>query len=167
MNSEHIERCKKLVHEIESLSQTEIEEIFKMIHKYNNSYTKNNNGIFVNLSWIPLELLEQLEQYIKFCNRSLCELKKYESICDVLNSNINENTLVSTNKKNKKNIVCTSNEEIHTIDEDNIGEIENQSLSRISSSLRFSLLKKKFSKVAIQNNINCENDLKIEEFIIV
>jgi len=45
-------------------------EMFKMIHENNCEYSKNNNGIFVNLAWIPLKLLEQLEQCNMYCNNS-------------------------------------------------------------------------------------------------
>ena len=62
-SEEHIERCKKIISEIDLLSQTEIEEIFKMIHNYGCNYTRNNNGLFVNLTWIPEELLIKLEKY--------------------------------------------------------------------------------------------------------
>jgi hypothetical protein len=93
------ERCKQLISSVENVSQNEIEEIFKMIHSHGCDYTRNNNGLFINLTWIPDELLEELEQYVKFCNRSQTELKKYESICDVLNIKLREDS--SQSNKNK------------------------------------------------------------------
>ena len=67
VNLSYNERCKKLVSAVENISQNEMEEIFKMIHNYGCNYTRNNNGLFVNLTWIPEELLIKLEKYVNFC----------------------------------------------------------------------------------------------------
>jgi hypothetical protein len=74
-NKNKNERCKQLIASIENISQNEMEEIFKMIHNHGCDYTRNNNGLFINLTWIPDELLKELEQYVKFCNRSQTELR--------------------------------------------------------------------------------------------
>jgi hypothetical protein len=95
------DRCKKLVKAVESLSKTEIEELFKIIHKKTANYTRNNNGIFINLAWVSDDIIGELENYVQFCNSSHIELKKYESICDVLNNSI-KNTKNDTQKLNFK-----------------------------------------------------------------
>ena len=169
-SEEHIERCKKIISEIDLLSQTEIEEIFKMIHKFNNNiYTKNNNGAFINLTWIPVELLQEIEQYIKFCNQSRYELKKYESICDILNANINDINIQESKKicqtKKEQKIKKEMQKDVKEDENENITEEDVQNSSKISSSLKFALLKKKFSKVATFNT-NYENDLKKEDYVI-
>ena len=65
MNSNKIELCRKIQSNINNLCPNEIDEIFKILHKNNSNYTKNNNGIFVNLNWIDDEILEQLNNYIE------------------------------------------------------------------------------------------------------
>lgn len=156
---DHIERCKRIVSIVDSLSSTEQEELFRMIHKERYDYTRNNHGVFINLSWISDALLTRIEQYIEFCNRSQHELHKYESICDLLNAKMqhraeNEIEYDSDNKPNE------SGEKVITKPTNVVVPS-----SRISTSMRFYLLKKRFSKMnAI--NVNCENDLKIEPYVI-
>jgi hypothetical protein len=50
--------CKKIKENINSLNQTELEEIFKMIYKNNNNYSKNINGI--NILLPPFDILLKL-----------------------------------------------------------------------------------------------------------
>ena len=61
-------------------------KIFKLIHGDNLSYTKNDNGIFFNLTVLSDTILSQIENIIHF----------YENI-----KNQNEQTLI--NKLNDKN----------------------------------------------------------------
>ena len=82
----HLQRCKSLVMAVEKLSHTEIEELFKLIHRRRTMYTRNNNGVFLNLTWLDEDTLTCLESYVQFCTRSRTELLKFESICDVLSS---------------------------------------------------------------------------------
>lgn len=216
MNRNHAERCKQLVAAVENISQNEMEEIFKMIHNHGCAYTRNNNGLFINLAWIPEELLKELEQYVKFCNRSQTELKKYESICDVLNTKLREDSAYSKEQKiiDKDNILLQVNINRDTeriiindkisstlnnnslendinngIDIDEIDDIKplqnldpeseiltenldineeviEKSGTKISSSMKYSLLKKRYAKVNILNTNNIENDLKQEQYIL-
>ena len=62
--------------------------MFKMIHKRHKDYTRNNNGVFINLTWVNEDLLNDLENYVRFCTCSRTELRKFESLCDVLNSSM-------------------------------------------------------------------------------
>lgn len=153
---DHNDRCKKLASAVQSLSQTELEEIFKMIHKNNCQYSKNNNGIFVNLAWIPLKLLDQLEHYVLFCSKSGSELKKYESLCDVLNKK-----LQNTNVIKGKNI-SGSVKKSELIEYE---DIDTEYKNKVSSSMRFTLLKKKLSKSTIQSGL-FEDELKTDEYLI-
>ena len=193
---DHNERCKQLVTAIEKISQNELEEIFKMIHNHGCSYTRNNNGLFINLRWIPEELLLELEQYVKFCSRSQTELKKYESICHVLNTKLREDANNSHEDKNislhlnlnlkeelKPDVNDVIEDNVDDIDEDineleltntvnnskekeQIDEITEKAGSKISSSMKFALLKKRYAKMSIININNIENDLKQENYII-
>ena len=149
------ERSKSLVDAVKLLSEMENEELFKMIYKDNSVYTRNNNGIFINLAWISEELLEKLELYVEFCNASHSEIQKYESIRHVLNSKLNLNqTKVKVPKI--ENVVVEPKEEpeVDNSFEDNTNELLDKSGNKISPSMKFSLLKKKFSK---QYNINMNN----------
>lgn len=150
-----IDLCNKIKKDISNLNSNEIEEIFKIIYKNNNSYTKNNNGIFVNLNWLNEETITNISNYINFCIKSHNEINKYEDICNILNESIN----------NKDKNLESIDEINNIILNDKI--INNTILKhKISSSMKFYLLKKKFLKQNnINNNLN-ENILSYEEYMI-
>ena len=136
-----MDRFKKLVTDIQGLSQVETEEIFKIVHESSCDYTKNNNGIFVNLAWLSEDTIQKLERYVKFCVASKQELTKYESLCDVLNHRmieyIDDFPEVQASCLGPTPTVSSSQDEnLHM----------NDSSSRVSSSLRYYLLKKRYSK---------------------
>lgn len=163
------DRCKSLVEAVKNLSEMENQELFKMIYKENSIYTRNNNGIFINLAWISEELLNKLELYVDFCNTSRNEIKKYESICDVLNSKLN-NPITKVEKQQIKFEKLNEPKDIKDKEEnDNIfDDVFDKSGNKISSSMKFSLLKKKFSKqynIINQNNI-LQNELYHDNYVI-
>jgi len=169
----HNERCKQLVTAVENISENEMEEIFKMIHSHGCTYTRNNNGLFINLTWISEDLLTELEHYVKFCKRSQTELKKYESLCHVLNNKLRETsktdddiilTLDIKTNENLPEIDVPVNEDIDAIEND-LEIIEEKIGTKISSSMKFSLLKKKYAKIGSFQTNTIENDLKLEEYI--
>ena len=146
-----IERCKKLVASIQHLESTEIEELFKLLHSNKCEYTRNNNGIFVNLSWLSEGLLSCIETYVAFCNKSQTEVRKYESLCDVLNKNMHEQ------KHLEKNAISQSNAIYSDVSKND----KKQSAPKVSSSMKFYLLKKKFAK-QYPITSNAKSDLKNE-----
>jgi hypothetical protein len=145
--SNKIELCKKIKNNITKLSILELEEIFKILYKNNSNYTKNNNGIFINLNWLDEEILITIDNYINFCFKSHNEINKYENICTILNNSIN-------NKNKEEQNLIENN-----IDNKNIKQ-------KISSSMKFYLLKKKFLKQNTCVNVNSfSNELTYEEYL--
>jgi hypothetical protein len=153
---DHNERCKKMVNAIDTLSPTELDELFRMFHRQRYEYTRNNHGVFINLSWVPETLLEQMEQYIEFCHRSKTELKKYESICDVLNTKFYE----EKDAADPNTPTCHgSPSRIKATEEEPVEK------SRVTTSMRFYLLKKRFAKTCAAPQ-NMESDLKPEPYVL-
>jgi hypothetical protein len=143
---EKLEIFNNIKNNISNLNSNELEEIFKIIHKNNNNnYTKNNNGIFINLNWLNDEILNQVNNYINFCIKSHNEINKYEDICNMLNESINKEEIA----------IDATNANIKTI-------INNK--QKVSSSMKFYLLKKKFQKQQLQTNI--ENYLTYDEVLL-
>ena len=138
-----LELCRKIKKELDNLNQNELEEVFKIIYKTNNNYSKNNEGVIINLSWINEEILEQIYNYINFCIKSHNEISKYEILCNNFSDVINN--------KDK-------------IDENEL-ELAIKNKQKISSYMKFYLLKKKFSKQTINNNKQ-EKYLIHEEYLI-
>jgi len=182
-SASHIQRCKALVNAVEVLSQTEIDEMFKLIHQSHTTYTRNNNGVFMNLTWIDEETLTNLENYVKFCKQSRTELLKFESICDVLNSkkycNTSENDRIKDKQTERATVKvwsCKTSEtphnavnEIAYIDPENEDTVQNIcGLMKVSSSTRFALLKKRFAKQCVDSgNSENENYLKQDPYICI
>lgn len=149
MENNKFELCNNIKSKINNLNQNEIEEIFKIIHKNNSNYSKNNNGVFINLTWLDLDIIIKIDNYINFCIKSHNEINKYEIICNMLNDSINNNN----NNKDK----IDDNIENLNID---VNKINKQ---KVSSSMKFYLLKKKFQKQQLPSNI--ENYLTHDEYI--
>jgi hypothetical protein len=84
-----IDLCKTIQMNVSKLTESENLELFKIILDTNANYTKNNNGIFLNLNWIDEELLIKINNYILFCIKSQNEISKYELMKTLLNDSIN------------------------------------------------------------------------------
>lgn len=133
-----------------------MEELFKILQKNKCEYTINNNGIFLNLSWIPGIILDKIELFINFCKESKKEIDRYELICKTLNDNFD---LV---RQEEKQIIDEIGEDIV-----NIPDIK-RSVPKISSSMKFYLLKKKFSKSNITHVYHLKDrDLFKESYLLL
>ena len=142
-----IEISNNIKNNIANMNNNELEEIFKIIYKNNNNYTKNNNGVFINLNWLNEETLNQINNYINFCIKSHNEINKYEDMCNMLNDSINNKDEIIIDINNNSNIKTIINNK-----------------QKVSSIMKFYLLKKKFQKQQLQTNI--ENYLTYDEVII-
>jgi hypothetical protein len=142
------ELCVKIKNDISQLSPNELEEVFKIIYKSNNNYSKNNNGVFINLTWINEEILIKINNYIDFCIKSHNEINKYENICNNFSDAMN-----SMNKDKPE-----------TENNANINEIKNK--QKVSSYMKFYLLKKKFAKQSLISNNKNEKYLTHEEYLL-
>tara|TARA_Y100000389_G_scaffold68631_1_gene65133 strand:- start:386 stop:931 length:546 start_codon:yes stop_codon:yes gene_type:complete len=157
INEEEIELrlilCKNIQSNINNLSQNELYEIFKILYKNNSTYTKNNNGVFVNLNWLDYNILKQIYDYINFCIKSHKEINKYEILKNMYNENLNKNKKIDADYTYDNNILKTEESEIIN------------KLTKISSSMKFYLFKKKFLKKYNIINNNC-NLLSHEDFLL-
>jgi hypothetical protein len=118
--------CKRIKDNISLLNNNELEEIFKMIYKVNNNYSKNINGVNINISNLDENTIIEIDNYINFCIKTHNEITKYENIC---------NSYIDVINKDKPEEILTENVE---------PSIKNK--QRISSYMKFYLLKKKFTK---------------------
>jgi len=159
-----IDLCKTIQSNVSKLTDSENLELFKLILDTNANYTKNNNGIFLNLNWIEEELLIKINNYILFCIKSQNEISKYELMKTLLNDSINtkenngedENTGNIDNNVSNSDTITQSGGIINTINQK----------QKFSSSMKFYLLKKKFMKQNIFYNTCTDNDLTYEDYLI-
>ena len=97
-----IDLCKTIQANVSKLTDNENLELFKIILDTNANYTKNNNGIFLNLNWIDEALLLKINNYISFCIKSQNEISKYELMKTMLNESINTKEPITTEMLNNE-----------------------------------------------------------------
>jgi hypothetical protein len=162
-----IDLCKTIQANVSKLTDSENLELFKIILDTNANYTKNNNGIFLNLNWIDEELLHKINSYILFCIKSQNEISKYELMKTLLNDSINtkENNGEEEQSIGMDNNAANTDIQVGTGTSGTVVNTINQK-QKFSSSMKFYLLKKKFMKQSNICNACLENDLTYEDYLI-
>tara|TARA_B100001123_G_C15285092_1_gene1015342 strand:- start:704 stop:961 length:258 start_codon:yes stop_codon:yes gene_type:complete len=69
---------KKIVDEINKMTKENHEDIFNIIKTYDIKHTKNNNGIFINISDITDDCLQEITKYIDFINANNSNIIEFE-----------------------------------------------------------------------------------------
>ena len=152
-----IDLCKAIQANVSKLTESENLELFKIILDTKANYTKNNNGIFLNLNWIEEDLLSKINNYILFCIKSQNEISKYELMKTLLNDSINT--------KDSATDEDTSSTIAEPVNTDTV-PVSVAPKQKFSSSMKFYLLKKKFMKQNTNSNTYSDNDLTYEDYLI-
>ena len=134
---DRLERCKKIVNAIDNLGQTEIYELFKLLHKNKCSYTRNNHGIFVNLAWLSDDMVNRIDNHIQFCIESQSEIRRMETICDSIAKEQASTTVHEPNAPKRENVYIPNHG----------GGVSKANVNTSSSTMKFYLLKKKYAKL--------------------
>ena len=82
-----MERCQHILAAVSNLSATETDELFKILASTKCEYSRNDNGIFINLRWVDEGVLHKIEQFMAFCTKNRIELEKYEKLRKLLTEN--------------------------------------------------------------------------------
>jgi hypothetical protein len=146
-----IEICKKIQTNVATLNTTELEEIFKIIYNGECKYTKNNNGLFVNLNWIDIGIINKINDYINFCISSREEIKRHELLRKTME-------FEKTKKAEGPVITETKQQSLKAI-------VRNK--SECSSSMKFYLLKKKFMKLSNTESAVFDSVLEKESYLFI
>lgn len=167
----------QLVNKIDKLSLIEQKEIFKIIETFNINYTKNKNGIFINLSNInSIEgdiCLNEINNYINYLEQNKKKINNIENICN--------------NISHKQKIDDENNYKLYHFSEDHINsfltnltdykEIHNHFNIKSNKKLEkynnyLNIIKKYNRLISIkylnlyENNKNLENNLTFNKFLI-
>ena len=189
-----IDLCKAIQMNVSKLTDSENLELFKIILDTKANYTRNNNGIFLNLNWIEEELLVKINNYILFCMKSQNEISKYELMKTLLNDSINtrelatdddmtdanaataasdENATKIANATTAVNAATDATSDVGVVGDTgaNVANTESIPVSvvpkqKFSSSMKFYLLKKKFMKQNTNYATCLDNDLTYEDYLI-
>jgi hypothetical protein len=150
---------KKIIfNEINNLSIIEYKEIYKILKDNDCNYTKNNNGIFINLSKLSDFDIELIYNYIIFSKDSKININNVEEVKNNLYiDNINLKNKNNINNNNNNNNIKSENENISN----NI-IIKN----KITSTMKFYILRKKMYKNQINISKLYENELEYDNFFI-
>jgi hypothetical protein len=180
------DRLDRIVASVQTLSATELEELFKILHANDCEYSRNNNGIFINLRWICDELLCKIEQFIAFCHKSRRELDKYENLRKELYATFQAAVRVSKARAREVGgvVVAAPDEEADAADavvapqeEVDVDAIDaeaevplsegDRKAGRLASTMRFYLLKKKFAKPnVVMGSRVADVELRMEAYLM-
>jgi len=75
-----VEILNTLHKKIENLPQSVHFEIFKIIKKYNIPFNENSNGIFINMSYMNDECVNELSTHINWLDEQKTFLQKDEQV---------------------------------------------------------------------------------------
>ena len=168
-----IDICKAIQQNVSKLTESENLELFKIILDTKANYTKNNNGIFLNLNWIEEELLVKINNYIIFCIKSQNEISKYELMKTMLNDSINtkdyaldEESTIAIAGANNIDVSYITTADTSNMNIDASIPVNIAPKQKFSSSMKFYLLKKKFMKQNTCYATCLDNDLTYEDYLI-
>lgn len=95
---------RKLQENVNKLDKIQQYEVYKIIKKFNNKLTENNNGIFINLTNLSDDCLYKINNFIVFSIENKKRLKKIEQLSDnIFKTKINNKKNDKINFKNDKN----------------------------------------------------------------
>lgn len=173
---------KVLFEKINTMTRTEHEEIFKIIREKNSdvNYSRNKNGVFLNLSSLTDDTIEHINNFVNYCISNKKELDDYDKKINEckINNNFN-NIVVSLDNVPRQNLIepledwnsivtePKSIQKITTFVEKMINDHDR--IGKKKANQKFSNAKKKFSKkVCIERKFETEDstELYCESYVI-
>ena len=129
-------KIQTIKNEIVKCSMFEYQEIYKIIKSNNYSYSKNINGIFIDLQRLNSNVIDQIYTYIMYCNKLTKNINEYEDV----KNNIIKINFQSLEDGDDIKIETITNTDIE--EEISLPVIKN----KVSSTMKFYILKKKLTK---------------------
>jgi hypothetical protein len=80
------ERRKELSKDIASLSRPELEELYRILRREGGEFSENSNGIFFDVSALPVHVFEALWKFINFCKSNAKSLEERSKVIDDLSN---------------------------------------------------------------------------------
>lgn len=82
------ERRKELSKDIATLSRSELEELYRILRREGGEFSENSNGIFFDVSALPVHVFEALFKFINFCKTNAKSLEERNKV--LVDMNISE-----------------------------------------------------------------------------
>jgi hypothetical protein len=80
------ERRKELSKDIATLSRPELEELYRILRREGGEFSENSNGIFFDISALPVHVFEALWKFINFCKSNAKSLEERSKVIDDLSA---------------------------------------------------------------------------------
>lgn len=74
------ERRKELSKDIGALSRPELEELYRILRREGGEFSENSNGIFFDVSALPVHVFEALWKFINFCKSNAKSLEERSKV---------------------------------------------------------------------------------------
>ena len=104
-----IDELKNLRNLIDNIDEFHHKKIFEIIKKYNMNYSKNKNGIFINMNNLSKSVLDELNNYLLYINKQEKTFSDIEKIKNEFKkeffNKIEENVIVKENKDMANNSI--------------------------------------------------------------
>ena len=82
------EQRKELSKDIAALSRPELEELYRILRREGGEFSENSNGIFFDVSGLPVHVFEALWKFINFCKSNAKSLEERSKVIgDLSNGN--------------------------------------------------------------------------------
>ena len=88
------DRRKEFCKDIELLSRSELEELYRILRREGGEYSENSNGIFFDVSNLPANVFEALWKFINFCKSNAKELEQRKTLIDTMGTVVGNETVV-------------------------------------------------------------------------
>ena len=80
------DRRKELSKDIGALSRPELEELYRIWRREGGEFSENSNGIFFDVSALPVHVFESLWKFINFCKSNAKSLEERSKVIDDLSA---------------------------------------------------------------------------------
>lgn len=80
MGDQDYERRKQFCKEIETLSRSEMEEVYRILRRTGGEFSENSNGIFFEVGSLPAEVFEALWKFLQFCKSNAKDLEQRSKV---------------------------------------------------------------------------------------
>ena len=138
-------------------------EVLNIIKKEKINYSSNNNGIFINLTKIDMELINKINLYINYLKNNQENLNKIEDYCNDISNLKNSNEMIYKIINFEEFINLKDYKFLEKIKED----LNLKKKKEINSNTKFINTTKKYQRLLFLNYENENlNNLKKEKYLI-
>jgi hypothetical protein len=80
LTNDEYEKRKRFCKEMEMLSRSELEELYRILRRENGEFSENSNGIFFDVGTLPASVFEALCKFVEFCKSNAKDLEERNKI---------------------------------------------------------------------------------------